>query len=206
MSNIFVSGISTDVGKTVISAILTEAFEADYWKPVQSGTIESSDTLTVKSLISNPKSTFHSETYRLKEPLSPHAAAELENIEIEIDKIIPPKTDNNLITEGAGGLLVPINQEYTIFDLQKKWKIPTVLVSRHYLGSINHTLLSVELLKQYNIPLLGIIFNGAENKATEQIITKMSGTKIIGRIDEAEEVNKEMVKMNANIIKQSNLF
>ena len=142
----FITGIGTDVGKTVASAIVTQALEADYWKPIQAGELDSSDRLRVQSLIDNCNSKSYPETYCLNHPISPHAAAERDGIEIDINSFEMPKTENHLVIEGAGGLLVPINKKNTILDLIAKLKCEVILVSRHYLGSINHTLMSIEIL------------------------------------------------------------
>jgi dethiobiotin synthetase len=188
----FVTGIGTDVGKTVASAILVEALEADYWKPIQSGS--DSDKGVVESLISNTKSVFHQSAYSLREPLSPHAAAELDNIEIKLENITFPYTHNTLIIEGAGGLMVPLNYDgLMVIDLINHCKAEAILVSRNYLGSINHTLLSIEALQNREIPIAGIIFNGAENKATERVILKQTGVRMLGRINEEPVVTKEVV-------------
>jgi dethiobiotin synthetase len=179
---LFITGIGTDVGKTIASAIVVEALEADYWKPIQAGDLDFSDTQKVKSQILNDKSQFHSNAYALNTPASPHYAAGLDGIIIELKKIIEPKTDNHLVIEGAGGILVPLNDNDCIADLiQKDYKV--IVVSRHYLGSINHTLLTIEALKNRKINIAGIIFSGDENKATEEIILKKTGLKFIGRID-----------------------
>jgi dethiobiotin synthetase len=189
----FVTGIGTDVGKTVASAILVEALEADYWKPIQSGATTDSDRRTVQSLITNTKSVFHPEVYSLTEPLSPHAAAELDGVEIDLDKIVVPETENTLIIEGAGGLMVPLNYKgFMVVDLITYCKAEAILVSRNYLGSINHTLLSIEALINRNIPIKGIIINGAENKATERVILD-TGVPMLGRINEEPAVTKEVV-------------
>src|SRR5690606_18999923 len=141
---IFVTGISTEVGKTIASAIIVEALQADYWKPVQAGDLENSDTHKVKLLISNPTSVFHQNSFALQTPMSPHAAAKIDNVTISLSKIKKPNTKNDLVIEGAGGLLVPINEKETILDIIKSdYKV--IVVSRHYLGSINHTLLTVGL-------------------------------------------------------------
>ena len=149
--NIFVTGIGTGVGKTIASAVLVEALKADYWKPIQCGNLDISDTVTVKSLISNPVSKIHPEAYRLKTASSPYYAAKLEGVQIELKKCIPPVTTRHLIIDGAGGLLVPLNDKECVADLISALRAPVVLVCKNYLGSINHTLLSIELLKQRGI-------------------------------------------------------
>jgi len=193
MKNYFVTGIGTDVGKTVVAAILTEALEADYWKPVQAGDLNNSDTIKVKNLISNTKTVFHPEAYQLTQPMSPHAAAEIDNVRIEIDKIEIPQTNNNLIVEGAGGLMVPLNDKDLIIDLIKKLDLEVILVSQNYLGSINHTLLSIEVLKAKGINIAGIIFNGEKNEATESYILKYTGIKYLGALSQHKTINKEVV-------------
>lgn len=194
MKKIVVAGIGTGIGKTLISSVLVEALEADYWKPVQAGDLDKSDTLTVQSLTSNKKSFFYPEALRLQHPMSPHAAAKLENIEIDLDIFLIPKTDNTLIIELAGGLMVPLNSKELNIDLLKKWKAPVILISKNYLGSINHTLLSLEILRNNNIPVLGIIFNGEPNLSSEEFILNYSKVNCIGKIPEIKEVNKEEIK------------
>lgn len=194
MRKIFVTGIGTEVGKTVISAILTEALKADYWKPLQSGDLDNTDTMKVKALVSNTETKFHPETYRLKTPMSPHAAAEIDGVEIKLTDIHLPETPNeNLIIEGAGGLMVPLNDKDMMVDLIAHLDAEVVLVSQNYLGSINHTLLSVELLKQRGIKVWGIIFNGPENKSTEEVILKYTGLKCLGKIKPQEFLTKDKI-------------
>ncbi|WP_395632945.1 dethiobiotin synthase [Flavobacterium sp.] len=179
---LFITGIGTDVGKTVASAIITQALEADYWKPIQAGDLALSDTHKVKSQILNPKSQFHPNAYALNTPASPHLAAALDGVTIDLQQIKEPQTNNHLVIEGAGGILVPLNNNDCIIDLiQPDYKV--IVVSRHYLGSINHTLLTIEALKSRNIPVAGIIFSGDENQATETMILNKTGVKLIGRID-----------------------
>jgi dethiobiotin synthetase len=188
----FITGISTEVGKTVAAAIITEALQADYWKPIQAGELDNSDTHKVKRLISNSKSVFHENSYALKTPMSPHAAAEIEGITIDLKKIIVPKTKNHLVIEGAGGLLVPLNESTTILDIIKpNYKV--IVVSRHYLGSINHTLLTIKLLQEKGFDI-AIIFSGDAHKTTEDIIVKMTNVTVIGRINEEPYFDKNVVK------------
>ncbi|WP_031427020.1 dethiobiotin synthase [Flavimarina sp. Hel_I_48] len=197
----FVTGISTEVGKTVASAIITEALQADYWKPIQAGDLENSDTHKVKALISNEKTVFHPSAFKLKTPMSPHASAEIDGVKIISTELKAPQPDNNLVIEGAGGLLVPISDTETILDLIKPdYKV--IVVSRHYLGSINHTLLTIEKLKQSGKAVFGILFSGAEHKSTESIIAKMSGVNILGRIDEEAYFDKEVVQKYAGLLRK----
>ena len=199
MSTYFITGISTDVGKTIASAIVTEALEADYWKPVQAGELDNCDTKKVRRLISNTKSKFHSNAYALKTPMSPHGAADIDGIEIDLKKIETPKTNNHLVIEGAGGLLVPLNKRDTVFDLIKPdYKV--IVVSRHYLGSINHSLLTINFLKNKGFDV-SLIFSGDEHKSTEDIIQRMTNTPIIGRINEEPYFDKNVVKEYAGIFR-----
>jgi len=190
---IFVTGIGTGIGKTLISAILVEKLKADYWKPVQAGDLENSDTLNVKSLISNSTSVFHPEAYRLSQPHSPHKAAALDGITIDPNRITLPNTSNQLIIEGAGGLMVPLCDNFLMIDLIKKLDADVILVSQFYLGSINHTLLSLSVLKQYSIPVKGIIFNGDEDSYSKAFILEYSGVALLGTIPTIGQVTKETV-------------
>ena len=197
----FITGISTDVGKTVAAAIVAQALEADYWKPIQAGDLENSDTHKVKKYIKNKITQYHDNAFELNTPMSPHAAAEIDGVRIEVSQIQRPTTKNNLVIEGAGGLLVPINNSETIADLIT----PTdkvIVVSRHYLGSINHTLLTIELLKARNLNIAGIIFSGDENLTTESIIKKMTGVPIIGRIDQEPYIDQNVVAEYASLFKE----
>ena len=193
----FVTGIGTDVGKTVISAILVEALKADYWKPVQAGDLKNSDTMKVQNLVSNKYSVFHEEGYKLTQPMSPHAAAERDNVEIRLENFTLPLTDNTLVIEGAGGLMVPLNNNHLVIDLIDHFNAKVILVSQNYLGSINHTLLTYEVLTNKGIPIEGIVFNGPENKETEKYILKHTNLSCLLRVLEEEKVTPEMVKKYA---------
>ena len=200
MKKIFITGISTEVGKTIASAIVTEALQADYWKPIQAGELENCDTKKVKQLVSNKRSEFHSNSYALQTPMSPHAAAEIDGVTIRISEIIAPETKNNLVIEGAGGLLVPLNDSETILDIIKpEYKI--LVVSRHYLGSINHTLLTVKLLQEKGLDV-SIIFSGNEHKTTEEIIQKMTNVSVIGRIEEEPYFDTNVVREYADLFRE----
>lgn len=199
---LFVTGIGTDVGKTIAAAILTQALEADYWKPIQAGDLDHSDSSKIKSQISNSKSQILENSYQLNTPASPHFSAQLDGITIDLNHIKEPKTSNHLVIEGAGGLLVPLNDTDCIIDLiQKDYEV--ILVSRHYLGSINHTLLSLEALKNRNIPCAGIIFSGDENPATESIILAKSGVKFLGRINHEPYFDANVIAYYADKFKEA---
>ena len=198
---LFVTGIGTDVGKTIASAIITEALQADYWKPIQAGDIDNSDSHKIEKYLSNTQSKIHQNSYLLQTPASPHLAAKLDGIVIDLKKIKEPKTTNHLVVEGAGGILVPLNDTETIADLiQSDYKV--IVVSRHYLGSINHTLLTIEALRQRNIKVAGIIFNGDENEPTESIILSKTGIKMLGRINNEPYFDQNVIAEYADQIRE----
>ncbi|GAB3810647.1 dethiobiotin synthase [Pontibacter rugosus] len=201
MKQYFVTGIGTDVGKTVAAAILTEALQADYWKPVQAGGLDFTDTDTVKSLVSNARSIYHPEAYRLKMASSPHKAAAAEGVEIDVKSMKLPDTQNNLIVEGAGGLMVPLNKRFLVLDLVQQLGLEVVLVSRNYLGSINHTLLTAEVLRYRKIPVAGIIFNGEENPTSEDFIVKYTGLRRLPSIRQEADFCKDAVAAYAQEFK-----
>jgi dethiobiotin synthetase len=211
--NLFITGIGTNVGKTIVSAILTEALQADYWKPIQSGTIEGRDSETVTSLISNSKTVIHPETYLLKKPLSPHFAAKLDGLTIELSKIhsqyinlsfslrAPRSTTGresrsdvqHLIIEGAGGLLVPINNNEYVIDIAKKIDCEIVLVISSYLGCINHTLLSIEYLKRNNFKIYALVFNGEFDFEVKQSILEYTLNPLIIDIPTLNTLSKQSI-------------
>lgn len=196
MNKIVIAGIGTEVGKTVVSAIITTKLLGDYWKPIQSG-IENSDTDEVAKFIDLSKHKIFPPTYSLKAPLSPHHAARLEGIAIDLKKIIPPKTNKPLIIEMAGGIFTPINHHTLNIDLFSSWKATWILVSKNYLGSINHTLLTIEALQTRNIPLLGIIFNGKSNPDTENTILEISKIPVLGRLLPESQINQSITQRYA---------
>ena len=199
---LFITGIGTDVGKTITSAIVTQALEADYWKPVQAGDLDNSDSHKIQRYISNDKTVVHKNSYKLNTPASPHLAAELDGITIDLKKIIEPSTENHLVIEGAGGILVPLNDNDCIIDLiQPDYKV--ILVSRHYLGSINHTLLTFEALKNRNIAVAGIVFSGDENKASEEIILSKTKAKFIGRIENEPYFDQNVIQYYADKFREN---
>ncbi|MDY3548363.1 dethiobiotin synthase [Riemerella anatipestifer] len=201
---LFVTGIGTEVGKTMISAILVEALGADYWKPIQAGDLDFSDTDKVRSLVTRTDVSYHPNAFALNTPASPHYSAELDGVSIKLESMVEPHTDNDLVIEGAGGVMVPINNEDTFLDFIKEdYKV--VLVSRNYLGSINHTLMTYEVLKNKGVDFLGIVFNGEANPSTEQIIISKTQLKVIGRVAEEPIWNKETVRKYASIF-NANFF
>ena len=191
MSAIFVTGIGTDVGKTVASAVLAQLLDAGYWKPIQAGT-EITDLGTIESIRGRERT--YPSRYILKTPASPHLAAAIEGLHIELDDfVVPNYSEEHLIVEGAGGLHVPLNDEHLIIDLIKHLDLSVVLVSQNYLGSINHTLLSIEALKQREIPIIGVLFNGEKNRSTEEYITQYAGVSHLGRIEQGDKVNEDFI-------------
>ncbi len=189
---LFITGISTNVGKTITAAILTEALEADYWKPIQAGDLQNSDSNKIGALISNSKTVIHRESYALTLPASPHLSAKHDGIQIDTKQIIEPATANHLIIEGAGGILVPLNDSETIADLiRPDYKV--VVVSRNYLGSINHTLLTIEALRNRNVLFAGIIFSGESTVSSEEIILAKSGLQCLGRIEQEPYFDKNVI-------------
>jgi dethiobiotin synthetase len=197
---IFVTGIGTGIGKTIVSAVLVEKLKADYWKPVQSGDLHDSDTGSVKRLISNTKSVFHPETYTLSQPFSPHKSAAIDGLTINPEDFVLPETKNQLIIEGAGGLMVPLNKSFFIIHLIRQLGAEVVLVSKNYLGSINHTLLSVYALQQEGIPVKGIIFNGAKDIYSKDIILEYTGLELLGHIPEYNQLDKAAIIDAGNYI------
>lgn len=199
---LFITGISTDVGKTITSAIITEALEADYWKPVQAGDLNNSDSHKIKAYLSNSKSHLFENSYALQTPASPHLAAEIDGITIDLKSIKEPETSNHLVIEGAGGIFVPLNTTETIIDLiHPDYKV--IVISRHYLGSINHTLLTIEALQSRKINIAGIIFNGEENKSSEEIILNKTGVKCIGRIENEPYFDKNVIREYAELFRET---
>jgi dethiobiotin synthetase len=199
---LFITGISTDVGKTIASAIIVEALEADYWKPIQAGDLDNSDTHKVKSKVKSQKSKFFPNSYKLNTPASPHLAAQIDGITIDLKQIQEPKTDNHLVIEGAGGIFVPLNENETIIDLiQPDYKV--IVVSRHYLGSINHTLLTIEAIQNRGFQVAGIIFSGSDNKSTEDLILNKTGIKCIGRIDEEPYFDQNVISEYADLFREN---
>jgi dethiobiotin synthetase len=200
MKQFIITGIGTDVGKTVVSSIVSEALQATYWKPVQAGDLDNSDSIKVKRLTKNV--TVLPEAFRLNEPMSPHAAAKLDGIEITSKNLNLPSVSGNFIVEGAGGIMVPINSVGFLYvDAFAEWDLPAIVVSRHYLGSINHTLMTIEILRNRGIEIEGIIFVGDEHPTTEEAILSNTGLRQIARIPMAEEVNQAFILSQADIIK-----
>ena len=201
MERLFVTGIGTDVGKTVVSAILTEALQADYWKPVQAGLEPATDTGTVRELVQNQASRFFPERYRLRLPASPHQAAAAEALTIRPQDFALPATANHLVVEGAGGLLVPLAPGFLLVDLLVQLNLAVIVVSRHYLGSINHTLLTLEALQARGVRVRGLVFNGAPTPATEAFIAQHTRVPILPPLLAEATVSPAMVSRYAAVFR-----
>ncbi len=197
-NRVFVTGIGTDVGKTLVTTILCKALNADYWKPVQAGNLEQTDSDFVRSLGIQ----VYPESYRLNTPASPHHAAALEGKTIDIEEIILPETSNRLLIEGAGGVMVPLNEQELILDLIIHLDVPVVIVSKNYLGSINHTILTCEMLNAAGVEISGIVFNGAPSPSSEEWILNFTNLNLLGNIPLAEKVSQEFIEAQAMKIRE----
>jgi dethiobiotin synthetase len=206
ISSIFITGIGTGVGKTLASAIVAEALYADYWKPIQAGFSEGTDSEWVRTMLSNPRSIVHPETYKLKLGASPYIASIEEGIEISLEKIFADcsviiRHDVPLVIEGAGGLMVPLNEKESVLDLAKTLNSKIILVSRNYLGSINHSLLTAMVCRQKNLRVIGWIFND-EFMDYEEDIVRWSGYPKLGSVPKLKAMNKAIISAEANKLKQ----
>jgi dethiobiotin synthetase len=195
----FVAGIDTDSGKTLVSSILCEAFGFDYWKPIQAGAPKDSDT--VKTLV--PSVIVYPEAYVLNTPASPHASAKIDGVTIDPTKIILPNSKNGLVIEGAGGCLVPLNEKDFVIDLVPQFNAEIILVADLYLGSINHTLLTVHLLQSRKYRVKGIVFNGESNPESERIIVQHSNYPCLLRINKEQNITPETIKRYAALLKKN---
>ncbi len=202
MKKYFITAIHTDSGKSLVSAIFTEALKADYWKPVQAGS--PTDTNTLKELITNKQTKFHPEAYCLSAPMSPHAAAKIDKVNVEIKNIKVPHSSNDfMVIEGAGGILVPINDSEDIVDMIPQLDCEVIVVSNYYLGSINHTLLTLEVLQRRGIKVRGVIFNGEKNEESMNIIQKRFPIPCLLEIPIEKEVSPKVVEKYAKILREN---
>jgi dethiobiotin synthetase len=189
-----ITGTDTGIGKTVFSAAVTDALGACYWKPIQSGLDEETDSETVLRLGRIPSQRILPEAWRLKTPVSPHLSTELDEVTLDPDALQPPETNLPLIIEGAGGLLVPLTRHKTFADVFARWQIPVVLCARTGLGTINHTLLSLEAMRQRRIPVLGVAFIGDTYPDTQRIIEEMGNVRILGRLPRLEPLTPDTLR------------
>jgi dethiobiotin synthetase len=191
MNTIVVTGTDTDIGKTVFAAALVGALGAAYWKPIQAGLDDGSDRERVARLSGLPDDKLLPEAYRLTTPCSPHRAAEIDDVTIEPDRLALPRVGGPMVVEGAGGLMVPVTRDLLFADLFARWGEPTVLVARTALGTINHSLLSIEALKRRNVPLLGIVFVGEGIEDTEATIAAIGEVRRLGRLPILDPLDRD---------------
>lgn len=183
---IVIAGTDTDVGKTIFAAALVHAIDAAYWKPLQAGLAGETDSETIARLSGAPADRILPEAYRLTTPASPHYAAERDSVQLDISRLNPPPTTRPLVIEAAGGLMVPLTRDTLQIDVIAHWKVPVILVAATRLGTINHSLLSIEALKRRAIPILGIAFSGDENADSERTIAEMGRVTRLGRLPRLE--------------------
>lgn len=195
-SRIFVTGTDTGIGKTVVSALLLSGLKAKYWKPVQSGLEDITDTEWIREKTGFDNTHFFSEAYSLRQPLSPHASAEADGISIQLEQFVIPQTaeGETLIIEGAGGIMVPLNAKELMIDLMKKCNAPALIVAGSGLGTINHTLLSINQLRSSGIEILGVVMNGPGNSSNRDAIEHFGNVKVIAEIDEIKDINPESLR------------
>lgn len=202
MKRYFITGIDTNVGKTIVSAVLVEALEADYWKPIQSGYTDGTDLKELSKLISNSTTKLHPEVYSFAAPVSPHLAAAIENKKIQLNDIVLPETKNHMIIEGAGGMMVPLNKNSYVIQLARELDAEIILVVRNYLGCINHSLLSIDYLLRNKYKVKGLILNGNFDPLVESAITQYSDIPVLAKFPEQGEIDKAKVSLLAANIKK----
>ena len=191
MTYFVIAGTDTGVGKTIFSAALAQALDAYYWKSVQSGLDGETDSQTVARLSGLPPTRILPEAWRLRTPVSPHLSARIDGVEIDPDRLAPPECDRPLVIETAGGLMTPLTIRVPTIDLLARWRIPVILAARTSLGTINHSLLSIEALQRRNIPLLGVAFVGDANEDTQSTIGTMGGARVLGRLPFVTALTRE---------------
>lgn len=200
-NKIAIVGIGTDVGKTLVSAIACTALNATYWKPIQTGYLNGAGDIDSAFIAQWTNSEILPEIYLLQQPLSPHIAAKIDSVEIDISKFKLPEIQQNLIIEAAGGLMVPFNSTQLFIDILKQWNIPVILVVKQYLGNINHTILSLEALKNRNIHIIGYISNGEALPDTNEWISEFTQVPLLLEIPELEEINHKNIQSLATQLK-----
>ena len=202
MKGVIICGTDTDIGKTAISALLVQGLNATYWKPIQSGIIDGGDSSQVKKILNLSEKRLVPEAYIFKAAVSPHWAAELEGVSIDLNNLSMPNIEEFLIIETAGGLLVPLTRKILQIDLIKKWQLPVILVAKTGLGTLNHTLLSVEALRNRSIPILGLILNGPNHKDNPKTLEDLTKLPLIANIPQFPKLNRENL---ANTWKEQNI-
>lgn len=189
-----VAGTDTDIGKTVFCAGLTRFLDGYYWKPVQSGLAGETDSETVTRLAGLPPERILPEAWQLSTPASPHLAAELDGVRIDARALTVPQTDRPLVVEGAGGLLVPLTRSTLFIDVFERWRLPVILCARTALGTINHTLLSIEALRKRSIPVLGVAFVGGEHEENQRIVAELGQVPVLGRLPRLDSLTPQTLK------------
>lgn len=191
--SIIIAGIHTGIGKTVCSAVICQALGYDYWKPVQAGELENSDSVFIKKNVTNPDCVIHPERHRLTIPASPHYAAELDGVEIKKTDFVLPPTDNQLVIETAGGVMSPLSNSFLNIDLMEQLNLPAIVVSNNYLGSINHTLLTVVALHKRSIPVKGIVFSGSAFTSTRDFILQYTRLPLLFSIPQFDKITPGVI-------------
>lgn len=193
-----IAGIGTGVGKTLVAALFVERLGAAYWKPIQAGGLAHTDTDEVRRLVTNGRARFLPEAYRLKAAMSPHAAADREGLTLERSRLQIPEAEGPLVVEPAGGVRVPMADDLLNTDLMEDWSLPVVVVANYYLGSINHTLLTVEALKARGLPLAGIVFSGEPNPDSRSVILEVTGLECLLDLPALPQpVSRKQVRIHA---------
>jgi dethiobiotin synthetase len=191
--SIIIAGIHTGIGKTVCSAVICQALGYDYWKPVQAGELDNTDSIFIQRNVTNPKCFVHPERYRLTMPASPHYAAAQDGLQISATDFVLPQTSNSLLVETAGGIMSPLSNSLLNIDLVAQLNLPAIVVSNNYLGSINHTLLSVIALQQQNIPIKGLVFCGETVESTRGFILQYTNLPLLFSIPQFKNINAEVI-------------
>lgn len=193
---LFVTGTDTDIGKTLVSAVLVAGTQGCYWKPIQSGFEQTTDTQWIKSVTGLPENHFFPERYRLRQPLSPHAAAAADGVHIDLAAIELPAqiSSQHLIVEGAGGLMVPLNERHFMLDVIIQCQLPVLLVAASGLGTINHTLLSLEMLRRHHIEIAGVVLNGPFNPSNRHAIEFYGQTSVMAQIEPLPHINADVLQ------------
>ena len=194
----FITGTDTSVGKTLFCSILMDKFLYDYWKPVQTGNKNDNDTIYIKKICKIPSNRFYKPAFSFRKSLSPHQAAKYENVSINLNNIKKPITNNPLIIEGVGGILVPLNNTNLIIDLIKKLKLPVIIVSRSTLGTINHTLMTIKILRQNRVLIYGVVLNGPINTKNAESIEHFGKVKVLTQIPFFKKISLKKIKNFTN--------
>ena len=204
MTRLIICGTDTDVGKTVVSAMVVQGLGASYWKPVQSGLEDGGDSATVQRLIQLPAERLLSEAYRLEAPVSPHWAAERQGLQLEPERLELPAVAGPLVVETAGGLLVPLRRDWLQIEQVARWQLPVLLVARSGLGTLNHTLLSLEAMRQRRIPVLGLVLNGPPHPDNPRTLEQIGGVPVLAelpRLDPLDASSLQQIWLSSDLVR-----